>query len=1072
MDETRSEKTSAEAPARAQLGIDKAGGDDERADDLAVVERWRPYDRSRIRHITGIRIHQLTLPESLLSAPKPKSPSIPEDDEKGYGYNYPLSPTGEHSRRLSTSSFPFAQSSSLRYEQKDINTHTRERSSSSSTARPYYDPPSPTISLHHTLPRTRVTRPRAPTLAGEALESGHAAGSALGRSETREHEIHLGYEGQDNDIQARRPMRCFITLKIPEKPCTATEDDGVYSERRRTQSDERDLRRSNGRGNGGGNGGRSDSGSIRRPSLFTRTSSSTSSIYAASLPSTPTKPNLIRPSISTSSSSSSLPGSGPNDDGPEPRRRTVSLNTARNIPNSPSKSSSIPFPPSTSNGTLSRTSSRLSGEEGGSKVILKSPPSIRGLSIKKSRPSLSVSHQLANGHLSPTQPTAPERNKQAAPESPIAPRQTKDDAGIKEKSSLKGKEKEKEPTVPFYISPIHHPSTYPRFQGLEEGDFASWLTDTEAAQDELELEIWVEIPSSLAQSSGSKWVKLNLDGQDEKDHGGSKGFIVKLSQLRRGPARGENGVEFTFSHNTKEVYHIPQSGEKRDEDDRRNIVERSLRETRMKRGAGFGSLHQLVNLQAVVADTRRSIEQVRRKVDLLLYRDVDRSALRREVEERQSKVAWISEKIKEVERTTKESQAKITLRQQEIETRRYNLREAEVADGLRHGRAKDLDDEIERTENERISLLPTIHSLRAHHAQMLDALFPIQPLDPSQLLYTILNVPLPIPVGPKDPAPPLSMPEFKVDERSTAAALGYVALLVQILGNLGGATGGLPYVITCAGSRSAVRDGTGVMQGPRSFPLYAKGVERYRYEYAVFLLNKNIELLMQETNIRLLDLRHTLPNLKNLLLTLSSSRVPSSSTSTLTSLAFKSKSKDPFYGHSGHLGHGHRAGHGASLSNQNESGTSTPTLLNPFSTFGSPSGLSGGVDIASRASSAAWPHLAQAQAQALTGERARSPSAASSASPAASVTGDSPLKATTTGGQPSISSPLKPRLRGEISTASPKDSTPRHVHMRRSLYRAQTEDHGDTDAGVGKLGSSVDLTSDGDEDDDDGGSES
>lgn len=28
-----------------------------------------------------------------------------------------------------------------------------------------------------------------------------------------------------------------------------------------------------------------------------------------------------------------------------------------------------------------------------------------------------------------------------------------------------------------------------------------------------------------------------------------------------------------------------------------------------------------------------------------------------------------------------------------------------------------------------------------------------------------------------------------------------------------------------------------------SFPLYAKGVERYRYEYAVFLLNKNIEMV-------------------------------------------------------------------------------------------------------------------------------------------------------------------------------------------------------------------------------------
>lgn len=63
-----------------------------------------------------------------------------------------------------------------------------------------------------------------------------------------------------------------------------------------------------------------------------------------------------------------------------------------------------------------------------------------------------------------------------------------------------------------------------------------------------------------------------------------------------------------------------------------------------------------------------------------------------------------------------------------------------------------------------------------------------------------------------------------------------------------------------------------------SFPLYAKGVERYRYEYAVFLLNKNIETLMQEANGRLLDLRHTLPNLKVLLLTLSSpSSLPSQS---------------------------------------------------------------------------------------------------------------------------------------------------------------------------------------------------
>lgn len=69
------------------------------------------------------------------------------------------------------------------------------------------------------------------------------------------------------------------------------------------------------------------------------------------------------------------------------------------------------------------------------------------------------------------------------------------------------------------------------------------------------------------------------------------------------------------------------------------------------------------------------------------------------------------------------------------------------------------------------------------------------------------------------------------------------------------------------------------------FPLFSKGVDTYRFEYGVFLLNKDIELvsltvlipqvykfdvtkLMADRDLRALDIRHTLPNLKNLLLTL------------------------------------------------------------------------------------------------------------------------------------------------------------------------------------------------------------
>ena len=62
-------------------------------------------------------------------------------------------------------------------------------------------------------------------------------------------------------------------------------------------------------------------------------------------------------------------------------------------------------------------------------------------------------------------------------------------------------------------------------------------------------------------------------------------------------------------------------------------------------------------------------------------------------------------------------------------------------------------------------------------------------------------------------------------------------------------------------------------------------MDTYRFEYGVFLLNKDIEMagvsgislsivliqlakLMVDRNLRALDMRHTLPNLKNLLLTL------------------------------------------------------------------------------------------------------------------------------------------------------------------------------------------------------------
>jgi hypothetical protein len=96
----------------------------------------------------------------------------------------------------------------------------------------------------------------------------------------------------------------------------------------------------------------------------------------------------------------------------------------------------------------------------------------------------------------------------------------------------------------------------------------------------------------------------------------------------------------------------------------------------------------------------------------------------------------------------------------------------------------------------------------------LSAIFPIDLFSPPDLLFTILSVPLPIPLSSSDPGPPLSLPDHKdVTEDAVATALGYAAQVVQVLAAYLGK--GLVYPVTCIGSRSLIRDGISAMVGPR-----------------------------------------------------------------------------------------------------------------------------------------------------------------------------------------------------------------------------------------------------------------
>ncbi|KAH8425239.1 putative UV radiation resistance protein (UVRAG) [Aspergillus melleus] len=141
------------------------------------------------------------------------------------------------------------------------------------------------------------------------------------------------------------------------------------------------------------------------------------------------------------------------------------------------------------------------------------------------------------------------------------------------------------------------------------------------------------------------------------------------------------------------------------------------------------------------------------------------------------------------------------------------------------------------------------------------AIYPIEPIPDKPLAFTIAGVPLP------------NSNFVDIDRGAVAAALGWTAHLVYMLSFY--LSVAIPYPINPNLSHSLIQDPVSAALPQRTFPLYPVNVH-YRFEYGVFLLNKDIEFLLNKQGLRVVDIRHTLPNLKYLLyvLTAGTSEIP------------------------------------------------------------------------------------------------------------------------------------------------------------------------------------------------------
>ena len=281
---------------------------------------------------------------------------------------------------------------------------------------------------------------------------------------------------------------------------------------------------------------------------------------------------------------------------------------------------------------------------------------------------------------------------------------------------------------------------------------------------------------------------------------------------------------------------------------------------RTESGSSFDALMQLANLDDCIQDALKVREELEQQVSTLLL----------EVQSKQTKKKLRTERREELETTRSaltslDRQKSLTQKRKEELRTSIQMRRDAVSAPRKDARLQQVHESLTQAIQ---SLRHDIDSVSEHSqgqirriGETLLAIFPLEGMKNKALHFSIRNIYLPNSV-------------FDDTNRDDiAAALGYTAQLIHQLSLY--LSTALPYPIDVSASSSSILDPISMSIAQRRYPLYPTNIA-YKFEYAVFLLNKDIEFLMCRAGVRMLDIRHTLPNLKYLLyiLTAGSGELP------------------------------------------------------------------------------------------------------------------------------------------------------------------------------------------------------
>lgn len=328
--------------------------------------------------------------------------------------------------------------------------------------------------------------------------------------------------------------------------------------------------------------------------------------------------------------------------------------------------------------------------------------------------------------------------------------------------------------------------------------------------------------------------------------------------------------------------------------------------------SSFDALMKLKDLAECIEDAERTRSQVTQQIETLIQKNRVENHEIAEATHKRASLKSVRGSLDKTRRAAEKLKEDKSIRRGNLEHRRGAIGTQETA--LQTGEAKlrasvaDLD----QKRSQQAQLKAKVTGQMRRIAQDILDVFPIDPIDQYPLCFTIRSHFLPNAKGFEQ-----DRTDFQPasSEDATAAALGYVVqILLMLEANL---MIPLPYMPTPCGSTSTIFDplssahelgmstsssasnyhlGSYFLHSPqsgpdesefkariagpptpathpfRTFPLYQHSAPAKRFRWAIYLLNRDIEELMQQSGIRVMDPRNTLANLKFLLTVLASGK--------------------------------------------------------------------------------------------------------------------------------------------------------------------------------------------------------